>query len=169
MEIRASIAAAERSDGPLRGAAQLLRRDLRIGGHVIKRPVVFFDEDVEDAWLGSAILVNSRLELDTERRVMRLTSTSPLASPSYRTLGLGLGAFDADSGTRPVTDVIPGTPAAVGAIEVGDRVLSLGGVPAEELDAYARRALAAASDSAELVLIRGGKTLSLQLKVAALP
>ncbi len=67
--------------GPVRNLVGRLAEDLVVGGHVIERPVVLFDPEVEDAWLGSAILVGARLELDTERQVLRLAATAPLATP----------------------------------------------------------------------------------------
>lgn len=67
--------------GPVRNLVGRLAEDLVVGGHVIERPVVLFDPEVEDAWLGSAILANARLELDTERQVLRLAAATPLATP----------------------------------------------------------------------------------------
>lgn len=67
--------------GAVRNLVGRLTQDLVVGGHVIERPVVLFDPSVEDAWLGSAILVDARLELDTERQVLRLTAAAPLATP----------------------------------------------------------------------------------------
>ncbi len=68
--------------GPVRNLVGRLAEDLRVGGHVIERPVVLFDPAIEDAWLGSAILASATLELDTQRQVLRLTTTAPLATPA---------------------------------------------------------------------------------------
>lgn len=154
--------------GTTRSMVARLAVDIRLGGLVIERPVVLFDPAVEDAWLGSGILTGSRLEMDTGRRVLRLTSDAPLAAPAFRTLGLGLGALDPSTGTRPVTDVIPGTDAAA-RLEPGDAVVSIGGVPAAELDAPARRRLAADRDVVGVTVRRGGASVELQVEVASLP
>jgi predicted aspartyl protease len=155
--------------GSVRNFIARLDADIVFGGFVIERPVVFFSPAVEDAWLGSAILVDSRLELDTERQVLRLTTDRPLVSPAYRTLGLGLGPVDGESDYRPITDVIPGTPATRLGLSTGDGVVSIEGVPAGELDARERRRLAAENDIVEIVLRRGDSEALLRLEVATLP
>jgi hypothetical protein len=155
--------------GTTRNFVARLAVDLRIGGHVIERPVVMFDPAVEDAWLGSGILTRSRLELDTRRRVFRLTPKTPLVAPPYRTLGVGLGPFDPSSGTRPVTDLIPGT-AAAGELQPGDAVVSIGGISATGLDARTLRRLCAdGAKTVEIEVRRDGVSRTLSLEVAALP
>jgi hypothetical protein len=155
--------------GTKRNFVARLAVDLRIGGHVIERPVVMFDPTVEDAWLGSGILTGSRLELDTRRQVLRITSEGPLVAPTYRTLGMGLGPFDPSSGTRPVTDLIPGT-AAAGELQSGDAVVSIGGIAASGLDARTLRRLAAdGAKTVEVEVRRDGVSRTLSLEVAALP
>lgn len=154
--------------GTTRNLVARLAVDIRLGGLVIERPVVMFDPAVEDAWLGSGILTRARLEMDTDRQVLRLSSDAPLVSPPYRTLGLGLGPLDSSTGTRPVTDVIPGTDAAV-RLEIGDAVVSIGGVPAAELDAPARRRLATDREVVRVTVLRAGSSVELPVEVASLP
>lgn len=155
--------------GSIRVLVGRLSEDLIVGTHVIERPAVLFDPDVEDAWLGSAILADARLELDTKRLVLRLRSDSPLAASAWRTLGLRLGPYDPSSATRPVTDVIPGSPADDVPITVGDSVVSIADVPAAELVSWRRHRLAEENTVVEVLLRRGGGYETVQLTVAALP
>jgi hypothetical protein len=155
--------------GPVRVLVARLAEDIVVGPHVIEKPVVLFDPAVDDAWLGSAILAAARLEFDTERLVARVTADRPLASPPYRTLGLSLGLLEESSATRPVIDVIPGTPAARLPIAVGDAVESIADVPAAELTSWRRRTLAAEHDVVEVILGRGGRHETVRLEVAELP
>lgn len=155
--------------GSVRVTVGRLSEDLVVGPHVIERPAVLFDPDVEDAWLGSAILADARLELDTDRLVLRLRSDSPLAAPAWRTLGLRLGPYDPSSATRPVTDVIPGTHAGDVPIAVGDSVVSIANVPAADLVPWRRHRLAEENAAVEVILRRGGRYETVQLTVTALP
>jgi len=155
--------------GTTRNFVARLAVDLRIGGIVIERPVVMFDPAVEDAWLGSGILTGSILEMDTRRQVLRLTSEAPLVAPPYRTLGVRLGPFDPSSGTRPVSDLIPGT-AAADELQPGDAVVSIGGIPASGLDSRTLRRLATnGAATVEVVARRDAVSRTLEIEVAELP
>ncbi|MGI9038995.1 MAG: hypothetical protein ACR2GQ_09035 [Gemmatimonadota bacterium] len=100
---------------------------------------------------------------------MRLTTSEPLSSPAYRTLGIGLGLLDEGTGTRPVAEVIPGTPAASGPIAAGDGVVSIDGVRADRLDRYELRRLVAEHDVLELTYIRDGREHTQELRVGVIP
>jgi hypothetical protein len=154
--------------GTVRNLVARLDDDIRFGDTRIHEPVVLFDPAVDDAWLGSAILTKSRIEMDTRRQVLRITTKGGLSSSEFRTIGFGLGAFDAERGTRPVTGLIPGTDAAE-KLEPGDAVRSIGGVTARDLDAPARRRLAAEGDTIEVEFERGTTTGTARVKVASLP
>jgi hypothetical protein len=78
--------------GAVRNRIGQLAVDLVVGTHVIRRPVVFLDPGVDDAWLGSALLADSRVELDTRRQRARIHARSELRAPAYRTLGISRGA-----------------------------------------------------------------------------
>lgn len=153
--------------GAVRNRIGQLAVDLVVGPHVIRRPVVFFDPSVDDGWLGSALLSDSRLELETRTQQARIVSASELRAPPFRTLGIRLAPMVESEEFRLIADIIPGTPAAALPIAIGDSVLRVGETLAADLSSGALRRLAR-QEVVTLTLLRGGDTLVVSLPVAVI-
>jgi hypothetical protein len=154
--------------GATRNRIGQLAVDLVVGPHVIRRPVIFFDPEVDDAWLGSALLADSRVELDTRAHRARIHARTELRAPAYRTLGISLDPVVGNRPFRLIDDVIPGTPAADLPLALGDTVLRIGDVAAADVTAHVLRDLVANAEAVSLTLLSGRDTLVLQIPVAEL-
>jgi ketosteroid isomerase-like protein len=154
--------------GASRNRIGQLSVDLVVGSHVIRRPVVFFEPEVDDAWLGSALLVDSRVELDTRTRLARIIPTRELQATAYRTLGISLDAVIRGRPFRLLGDIIPGTPAAALPLAVGDTVVRVGDVDATDVTGSLLRGMVADAEVVSLTVLRGGDTLAVPIPVAEL-
>jgi predicted aspartyl protease len=124
--------------GAVRNTIARLDGVVEFGRYRIERPVVFFDPEVEDAWLGAALLADYVLGFDPLRSRVRIEGPRRASAPPYCSAGFRLTS-DAE-GAR-VSDVIPETPAAIH-LDVGDRIVEVDGVSASELDGRTLRAMA---------------------------
>lgn len=154
--------------GVSRNRIAQLAVDLVVGAHVIRRPVVFLEPEVDDAWLGSALLSDSRIELDTRTQRVRIMARGELRAPAYRTVGISLDPARAGRPFRLLDDVIPGTPAADLPLAVGDTVLRVGDVDAAEVTWSILRDLAADAETVSLTLLHGADTVVIPIPVAEL-
>jgi predicted aspartyl protease len=135
---------------------------LEFGRYNIERPVVFLDPEVEDAWLGAALLADYVLDFDPARSRVRIEGPREAIAPPYCTSGFRLTA---DATGARVTDVIPETPAAL-QLAIGDRLREVDGIPASRLDARDLRALACERDTLTVRRDRGGRLETLEIPTA---
>lgn len=144
--------------GAVRVEIAQLDADVRFGRYRVRRPVVFLDPEVEDAWFGAGLLADYALEFDTVHDRLRITGPAVASAPRYCTAGFSLRP---EGDAALVGDVIPRT-SADGRLVEGDRILEVEGRPAGELDSRALRAMACASDRLTVVRERdGAETLSI--------
>lgn len=123
--------------------------ELRIGAYRVPYPVIWFDDSVDDAWLGAALLRDVALRFDPAAQRMRFVAEdSVLPAPPLRTVGFG---FRRSGEVGVIDDVVPGTPAAA-VVQEGDTVVSVGGRPAGELPRGFLRELADTGDAIPLVI-----------------
>ena len=135
---------------------------LEFGRYRIDRPVVFLDPEVEDAWLGAALLADYVLDFDPARARVRIEGPREAVVPPYCTSGFRLTA---DATGARVSDVIPETPAAL-QLAIGDRVGEVEGIPAARLEARDLRALACERDTLTVRRERGGRVERLEIPTA---
>jgi hypothetical protein len=102
-----------------------LTDDMRIGRHVVRRPVVHVGK-VDEPTIGTAYLLHFAITLDQKNkrvRFARLKAGAIEVPPVYRP------GFEINPATGVVTYVLPGGRAAGAGLRVGDRITALGGVP----------------------------------------
>jgi hypothetical protein len=67
------------------GAVQVelapLAADITFGRYTIHRPTIILDPDVEDAWLGAALLADYVLDFDPERLRVRISGPTDVPAP----------------------------------------------------------------------------------------
>ena len=144
--------------------------ELSVGGQSAPNPTVFF-RDRPGVVLGMPILEQFILTLDLANRRAALTmppgqslaagepaaGASPLPEPPPVYLGFGL--VPQRSGEKVVTAVAPGSSAAQEGLRDGDHLVSLDGVPAEQVDPSVLRRAAAKGTPIKVVVLRDGKRL----------
>ena len=135
---------------------------LEFGRYRIERPIVFLDPEVEDAWLGAALLAEYVLDFDPARSRVRIEGPREAIAPPYCTSGFRLTA---DATGARVTDVIPETPAGL-QLAVGDRIREVEGIPAARLEARELRALACERDTLTVRRERDGRVERLEIPTA---
>lgn len=135
---------------------------LEFGRYRIDRPVVFLDPEVEDAWLGAALLADYVLEFDPARARVRIEGPREAIAPPYCTAGFRMTA---DATGARVTDVIPETPAAL-RLAIGDRIREVEGIPASRLEARDLRALACDRDTLTVRRERDSRVERLEIRTA---
>jgi hypothetical protein len=125
--------------------------ELRVGNIVMSNPDLSFMETAPHGNMGQGFLQSVELTLDHTNRRLRLTSegktvraaTAPaqqirrIAAPvGKKRYGIRLrGSLDAE---LQVAAVDPGSPAEAGGLQAGDLLVTLNGVPVEQLDTGAR-------------------------------
>ncbi len=125
--------------------------ELRVGSIVMRDPDLSFMETAPHGNMGQGFLHGLQLTLDHTNRRLRLSSganeiaTAAAPTPQIRRVakpvgkkryGIRLrGSLDAE---LTVAGVDPGSPAEVGGLQAGDLLVTLNGVPVEELDMSAR-------------------------------
>ena len=123
--------------------------DLSFGRYRLPNPVVYFDDTVDDAWIGAALLRDGAVRIDPASRNLELAlEDSVLYVPPLRTAGF---AMSATGETRLVEDVIPGTVAAL-VMRVGDTVMTVASREAGQLDRRFLRHFADTSESVKVLL-----------------
>lgn len=134
--------------GEVEHRAARLAGDVRLGAHVLQRPIVSIvpaPSRLPQAFsLGSGVLRAFAITWDQRGGVVRLSraDTAPLPpTPPIRSFGFATGR--AQPGMEVVTDVAPGTEAARAGVRAGDELAVVDGRPAMTLDGAAWRALMA--------------------------
>ena len=118
--------------GSGRARTARLTDDLRLGRHVIRRPVVSVGLGQEPT-LGTEYLRHFAVTIDQKNRRVRFARTEPSpieVPPVYR------AGFEADPSTGTVKYVMPDSGAQRAGMRVGDRVTAVEGVP---FDRYVRQ------------------------------
>jgi predicted aspartyl protease len=142
-----------------------LTDDLRLGRHVIRRPVVSVGVGDEPT-IGSAYLRHFAVTLDQKNRRVRFSRLKVGAievPPVYRP------SFEVDA-TGVVRAVLPGGAAEGVGLRVGDRVTAVDGVPLNELRGRGARPRPAVArpDLLTLDVERGGKPLRFTVPLTVL-
>ena len=150
--------------GAVRNKVARLDGVVEFGRYRIERPVVLLDPEVEDVWLGAALLADYTLDFDPVRSRLRIEGPLQAVAPPYCSAGFRLTP-DAD-GAR-VSDVIPHTPAAL-QLEVGDRIVEVEGVSATQLDGRALRAMACERETLTVSRDRDGTVERLEIPTIAI-
>jgi predicted aspartyl protease len=147
-------------------ASQLgrLDRDVQIGRHVIRRPIVCTVTSTGREYLGSDVLANFAITLDQKHDRIRFTRATerPIEVPPVRTLG-----FSLDRGQR-VTNIIPDTAAERAGLRVGDHVTAIERVPVDQLRSDAKDVILRKPGPFRLTVQREGKSMDLAVVVTTL-
>ncbi|HEX5760322.1 MAG TPA: aspartyl protease family protein [Thermoanaerobaculia bacterium] len=167
-----------RAGGPSLGEFTLrpapIAGELSVGGRSAPNPTVYF-RDRPGVVLGMPILEQFVVTLDLANRRAALTmppgqaltvgqlaaGASPLPEPPPVYLGFGL--VPQPGGGKVVTAVAPGSSAAKEGLRDGDRLVSLDGVPAEQVDPSVLRRAAAKGTPIKVVVLRDGRRLELDV------
>ncbi len=140
--------------------------DIDWAGHRLAQPVVEVGTSPRAA-VGAELLRHFRVELDQTNRAVRFerSTTEPIASPAFRSIGAGL-LHDASHWT--VGYVLPDSPAAQVGLREGDRIAAIDGVRIGAMTRGEFRRLLSASESVRLTLLRGDATEEIRVSVAVL-
>lgn len=109
-----------------------LNGDLRFGPMILPDPMVQFDPDVEEPFVGSSLLAHFRLTFDPANRRVRMepVTDGSVHVPGFATFGVKIVR---DAAGLAIDDVIPGTPAAKAGVERGTPIVAINGADAGRL------------------------------------
>lgn len=103
-----------------------LAADVRLGGHLVERPVVEMADGLPS--LGNGVLKHFAVTFDPRHQLMavRRDDRDPIEIDRQRSVGLG---FVRDETEWRVAAVVPDTPADDRAVRIGDRCVRINGQP----------------------------------------
>ncbi|MGC4120870.1 MAG: aspartyl protease family protein [Myxococcales bacterium] len=134
-----------------------LAEDLWLGAHRIPVPVVSVSPH---STIGSALLEDFRVTIDHDRWRMKLEGgAGPLETETSRNAGIGI-VWEGD--TAKISYVLPGHPSARQVV-VGDVLVSVEGVPSEQLDVVELFTLAGDRSRLRVVVQRGSERRQVEL------
>lgn len=139
-------------------------RDVRIGRHTIRRPIVCLVDGADGEYLGSDVLRHFAITIDQRNNRVRLTraGTAPIEVPPLRTLGFGL---DHD-GT--VQEILSTSAAARSGLAVGDRIVSINGASFGQLRPGVKEYLEGKGEPVRVQIERAGTRRTLAVPVTTL-
>ncbi len=153
--------------GAVRVKIARLAKELRLGSHVVERPLLFVNPDADDAWIGSGFLQHFRLSFDTANQRIRIDrpQSGTLAVPPYCTPGFRLFP---EEDVWHVSDVIPQTPAFHIGLRRGDHVTVIQRESGEVVDPARLARETECGVSLLVSVLRGGHEEVLAIPVAEL-
>jgi hypothetical protein len=136
--------------------------DITLGRHRLHDPLVFLTDG--PGRIGSAVLRHFRVTLDPHQGLIAFERAVPslIVTPGFRTPGLVLTE---DGEGWVVSDVLPGTLAALEGVQTGDRITANNGLTPVDLPRDGWYRLQAESDTVHLHVSREGGSLLLTLPV----
>jgi len=145
-----------------------LKGTIRLGRYTFENPEVRFGDTPPN--LGFEILSRFAITLDPKLHRVRLSGApdvvtlQPRAEAGPQRKRYGLKIHIDDSGAMAVDGTDPGSPAEKAGLKEGDRIVSVNGVAAEELE-QARLAMFMRASPVKLVIERDGKKSEIEMKL----
>ena len=154
--------------GNARTSIARIDADLRLGRHVVRRPVVIVGKNDDPILIGTDLLRHFTLSIDQRERVARFArpGDEPIDLGGYTSIGFH---FARKGPLYAVTDVHPRSGAERAGVRVGDEVVSIGGVAVADLTGSAYRMIVGSDKPVPVRLRRAGAEVDAAVRPVIVP